>query len=550
MPLSSFKKTIVEFQCAQINSNEKATLLVSNRDKLLVSLKNKYHELNAMQSASLQYFSQPLMTLDEVMTTVLSNVQKKWDDKQAVFSFSDKYNDRLIILVYGKMNVGKSSLSKYITSLFHDEEIKYFSYENGNINYAQEDIFKVGETETTNKIQGVEIGKTLVLLDSPGLHSNTQCNGDKSQLMTDSADLLLWLTSSASPGQTSELEILKQELLSNKILFPVITASDETSEENINEETQEIEKTRDNKTVEVRNAQAKCLMERMSPLLGDTIKRIREPISISIEMALLNKQSDDALKASGMSEFFYKISKELVSQSELKKQKRTQQVTNHLQQDVVPAIDKLLMTTKNLLAENSVFENKIKKNKEKLEFDLVSFISQIVPEIAHAHSGSTSKSDVIDIVNNRVSEKIKNALSELLCQFEGHIKSIQLVIDQSAIKDVEALEISYCYDQTVRGSTSLGDLARQYIPVPVLNDLVGKAFDSLASTKTETVHVTEKNGESNEQMITSLINEINSVALSKVNSEVDKISQLIAPYKQHISEIECLLIDFQRINKF
>ena len=47
----------------------------------------------------------------------------------------------------------------------------------------------------------MELGLRLVFLDSPGLHSVTDKNGELTRRFTDSADAVLWLTPSTSPGQ-------------------------------------------------------------------------------------------------------------------------------------------------------------------------------------------------------------------------------------------------------------------------------------------------------------------------------------------------------------
>ena len=56
------------------------------------------------------------------------------------------------------------------------------------------------------------------------------------QRFTDSADGVLWLTSSTSPGQVQELDELGRELHRNKPLLPVVTRSDVYEEDEIDGE--------------------------------------------------------------------------------------------------------------------------------------------------------------------------------------------------------------------------------------------------------------------------------------------------------------------------
>ncbi|MFX5595216.1 dynamin family protein, partial [Acinetobacter baumannii] len=70
-------------------------------------------------------------------------------------------------------------------------------------------------------------------LDTPGLHSATGENAALTQRFLDSADAVLWLTSSTSPGQVQELDELARELRRGKPLLPVLTRSDVIDEDEV-----------------------------------------------------------------------------------------------------------------------------------------------------------------------------------------------------------------------------------------------------------------------------------------------------------------------------
>src|SRR3546814_16525586 len=82
----------------------------------------------------------------------------------------------------------------------------------------------------------MEIGDRLVLLETPGLHSLTAENAELTLRLADSADAVLWLSSSTSPGQVQELDELARELRRRKPLLPVITRSDIFEEDEIDGE--------------------------------------------------------------------------------------------------------------------------------------------------------------------------------------------------------------------------------------------------------------------------------------------------------------------------
>ena len=132
-----------------------------------------------------------------------------------------------MFLVFGKYKAGKSSFCNLIADRFkfHQKEVQPFILENGQLQFHDE-AFKEGSTETTAHIQGVILDERLVLIDTPGLHSITSENAELTQQFLESADGILWLSSSTSPGQVQELQELAQELRRRKPLLPVITRSD------------------------------------------------------------------------------------------------------------------------------------------------------------------------------------------------------------------------------------------------------------------------------------------------------------------------------------
>src|SRR5690625_7633165 len=76
----------------------------------------------------------------------------------------------------------------------------------------------------------------MLLLDTPGLHSLTAENAALTRQFLESADGMLWLSSSTSPGQVQELDTLALELRRRKPLLPVITRSDFIDEDIVGDE--------------------------------------------------------------------------------------------------------------------------------------------------------------------------------------------------------------------------------------------------------------------------------------------------------------------------
>jgi hypothetical protein len=134
---------------------------------------------------------------------------QQWSSLEAAQHLADYFDDQALLLVFGKFNAGKSSFCNFLAERFaaHNRNVQYFHVDAGRVVDTSEP-FTEGATETTSRLQGVRLGAKLVLLDTPGLHSVTPQNAALTQRFTDSADGVLWLTSSTSPGQVQELDEL------------------------------------------------------------------------------------------------------------------------------------------------------------------------------------------------------------------------------------------------------------------------------------------------------------------------------------------------------
>lgn len=154
--------------------------------------------------------------------------QHHWQAQAPMRRLSEQLADRVVVLVYGKVNAGKSSLINYLTEQL--SEALNVTAEGFVLTESGSSPFPLplaeGATETTRAIAGVLLGKRLALLDTPGLHSATAANGELARQFTNAADALLWITPATNPGLVQELEALSAELSLGKPLLPVISRSD------------------------------------------------------------------------------------------------------------------------------------------------------------------------------------------------------------------------------------------------------------------------------------------------------------------------------------
>lgn len=192
----------------------------------------------------------PLRNLAESLSMRLSDQFNVWrqqvDARAKGTKFREGFNDSLLVFVYGKVKSGKSSLGNYV-AWGHSEptpqmkalrvQPQYFSAEQTSVKggdkqkEAEHNLqFRVGATEATSSIQGFRL-PGLTWVDSPGLHSVNQVNGDLAREYVEHADLILYTMNSQAPGRASDMDEVGELLHDNKSVMILLTGSDTTEED-------------------------------------------------------------------------------------------------------------------------------------------------------------------------------------------------------------------------------------------------------------------------------------------------------------------------------
>lgn len=243
------------------------------------------------------------------------------------------FEQRVMLLLFGKFNAGKSSLCNVIAECFrqHHQAVQYFYLEAGQIVFT-EAALTAGATETTARLQGVCLGNRLVLLDTPGLHSITTTNAALTQRFLESADGILWLTSSSSPGQVQELDGLAQELVRNKPLLPVITRSDYLEEDEIDGDIVQVlcNKPASQRQLQEQDVQARATEKLIQMQVAPNLLKL--PISISAYALTQANFSDEAIKDSGFERLFSALL-DLIQPALAYKQRKPAEILLHYLQE-------------------------------------------------------------------------------------------------------------------------------------------------------------------------------------------------------------------------
>jgi len=260
---------------------------------------------------------------------------QQWANLQVTRDLADQFDDQALLLVFGKFNAGKSSFCNFLADRFaaHNRPVRYFHVDAGRVVETAEP-FTEGATETTSRLQGVRLGEKLVLLDTPGLHSVTPENAALTQRFTDSADGVLWLTSSTSPGQVQELDELGRELHRNKPLLPVVTRSDEYDEDEVDGE---IVRRLCNKSAQRRALQEHDIRVRARDKLvamGVDTALLKPPVSISAYVAREQGQTPEAMADAGFEKLYAALLAITQPALAYKRRKRAEILLHHLEESV------------------------------------------------------------------------------------------------------------------------------------------------------------------------------------------------------------------------
>jgi predicted GTPase len=153
--------------------------------------------------------------------------------------FTTLFDESLIVMVYGLVNSGKSTLGNTVAGLpfrGHDDDPyageplvfrKHADASDGELRTTpfEQDGFPTDGVECTREIQEFTFGG-LSWVDTPGLLSITGENHALARRYIDHAELVVYVTSSSSPMRASEAQVLRELVSAGKKAVVVVTKFD------------------------------------------------------------------------------------------------------------------------------------------------------------------------------------------------------------------------------------------------------------------------------------------------------------------------------------
>ena len=477
--------------------------------------------------------------------------------------FRDELKDKFIVIIFGKVKAGKSTLGNFIASQsILKEKAKFFMYDEAGrekkvekLEEIDEDGFKTDNLECTSSIQGFNLGG-LSWIDTPGLGSMTKANGELAKNYIELADYIIFPTSSANVLLNEEILQIKELLEQNKSLTVCITRSDikETRKDNngklIKNEEGSIKRFNVNKNIETRELQENDANKRLKEELGDKANLIEDIFSLSVYCAKdgLETNNNELFDNSNIDKFYEKM-------LDIVEKKANYLKTNAPKQNLIAYIDNSIIGNTNSIYSLNSIKNDFKTVLKELEllnenlnlkiknigYDISSNISTVLSSYAMDITPSNSK-DLLKKVDIEISKNIESLVSETINELFKSFETSLYNFQKIAVDESEYLVEDKYEKLTVRYESSgfLRKLANK-----VTFGLVEKTYSSVS----EQVYV----GNNKEEILSNfkskrvaeyskeielVLSNLQNNFFKKFHLEIEKISQYVNEVEQELEDIK------------
>jgi len=440
-----FFKKIENFQDSfntSIEKEQKGKKLTDNFIKLIS------HNIQEKKISNNNPLYSHIEQINKTLNNFISHTEKEWQNFTLSKELSKNFGDKLIFFVFGKVNAGKSSFSNLFSELSTKSSKIFYLDENNEVQSNKNSTFKVGQTETTARIQWIELG-SLILVDSPGLHSITEKNAKLTKKYLDSADAIIWLTSSGSPGQVQELEELAKEIRKEKPILPVITKSDDPYEDEcpVTGNIIKVLKAKNNNT---RQLQEDDVKKRATDVLKklNSKSRLLNPISISAECA-----KEGMMEGSNIEALFDALTKEILEDAiAYKSEKPKKLLIKYFELEIIEKVDKSLLPKIHILKlEIKKQQKNLESKKIFLQTTLLSDINFKIFSLVKKYESSKDTKGLIKELNKYIAQKFNQEISKILKELFNQIKETSITLNSNSILEYKNIEFSYTVSGRKRG---------------------------------------------------------------------------------------------------
>lgn len=422
---------------------------------------------------------------------ILKKSSTKWIENFDKILEKEKFRSDLenyfIIIIFGKVKAGKSSLGNFVAkNRRKSEKVEFFKYDKAGeeqtiqkLEEIDDDSFDTNNLECTVEIQGFKLN-SMAWIDTPGLGSMVEENGELAREYIQSADYIIYPTSSDSPLQADEISQLQELFEKNKKATICITKSDKFERRKDNNEKYlkqdgKIVKFLVNKSFDDRTKQENYVKDEIIKLnknkflLGDVI-------SISAHTAKMGLENrDEELLINSNMPKFYELLTEVVKEkaSKLKSETPYDGLRSFIDNDVLGFTDKPNPLTVKIIRKNigdldhnineilERFNTLIENIKSDISREVEAIVAQYYIKINRHNSEEMFKNmdrEIADEISKIIEKNIRDAFENFSYSLDNLATSISG--DKFKIDDVYE---EYTYTTKERnkniGSALLGGLA-------------------------------------------------------------------------------------------
>lgn len=392
-----------------------------------------------------------------------------------------------IIIIFGKVKAGKSSLGNFIAKhKLENQTVEFFRYDEAGKKQAikkleeiDEDSFDTNNLECTVEIQGFKLDG-MAWIDTPGLGSMVKENGDLAKEYIQSADYVIYPTSSDSPLQQDEKNQLKELFEQNKKVTICITKSDEKEEDECECGSEEgchncqngLIEVLQNKPTSNRKNQEEYVRTEISKIIEkDKESVLGDIFSISTHTATegLDKNNNELFVNSNIQKFY-----ELIT--EVVKEKATKLKEETPYDGLKSFIDNNILGSNSSTQENSIanikqalndLDKKIDESIERFQVlqnnansDLENEIENVVSEYYSNIKQSNAKEIFATIdaeLNTKISTIIQTNIHEIFADFDTTLNSLTTSFNANEFTIHDKFE-TYSYTTKTRNKKIGGGL--------------------------------------------------------------------------------------------
>jgi len=480
-------------------SLDDVSLVNSSVDKKREELKNivddfyKYTQTISVNKQLLEQ-NQELGSLLEKTINTIKDATSNWINNFNKLLEKEKFRSELenyfIVIIFGKVKAGKSSLGNFIAkNKLPHQKVNFFKYDEAGKEQSikkleeidESDGFATANLECTTEIQGFKLS-SMAWIDTPGLGSMVEENGDLAKEYIQSADYIIYPTNSSSPLQQDEKAQLKELFEQNKKVTICITKSDDTEEDECECGSENgcpkcnngIITILKNKSQENRYKQEQWVKNELNDILGkqkDSL--LGDVISISVYTAKAGlEKNDKKLYEDSNIEKFYSLMQDVVKHKakSLKKNTPYDGLKSFVNNEIDISILQNTILTFEKQMQDSIDE--FKNIKDTLDSDITVHINHIVAK----YTSQINKSNATKIfkqidneLNELVSTMIEENIQKIMSNFNTTLNSLKNSLSSSddfTIEDkYETIKVKYDNTGAVRNmlnKITFGLVEREY----------------------------------------------------------------------------------------